>query len=251
VRSIRLVLEYDGTAFHGWQRQKGMASVQGAVEAALGRVLRRPVSIVGASRTDAGCHAKAQVASFSTSTEIELGRLRRSLNGLLGESITVLDVSEAPPGFHARFDALSRRYSYLIVPGRSALWRRRAWCIEEVPRVQPMQEAAGVFLGRHDCGSFAVRRRQLKNTVCDVLDASWREWPGGLKFEIEADRFLPGMIRSMVWILVRLGLSELDPEAISDMISGRSVPKSHVLAPAEGLYLECVRYPEFCYEPRI
>jgi len=192
VRNIRLVIEYDGTAFHGWQRQKKAVSVQGSLESVLSRVLRDPVRMVGASRTDAGCHAKAQIANFHTQSDITCEKIKNAVNGLMDGSAVVLDASDVKTSFHARFDATSRTYSYLILNGWSALWRNRAWVLEKRLVQRRMDAAARFLLGEHDFAGFAKRRKELDNTLCTVIRSGWHRWSAGKKFVIEADRFLPG-----------------------------------------------------------
>ena len=251
VRNIRLVVEYDGTAFHGWQRQKKAVSVQGTLESALSTVLGHPVQIVGASRTDSGCHAKAQVANLHTPARTTCERLQRSLNSLLGGSVVVLDVADVDEAFHARFDALSRTYSYIILRGVSALWKSRAWLLDQRLMKRRMDAAARLLVGEHDFASFAKRRKELDNTICIVSTARWYTWGAGHRFIIQADRFLPGMIRKAVAVMAWVGFSRLDPDVLMLMMSGHSLRSAVPLAPAEGLYLEKVTYKDFCFEPRL
>ena len=173
MRNIKLVIEYDGGAYAGWQRQAGDPTVQAALEDALATLLRAPVTVTGAGRTDAGVHARAQVANFHTASEIDPPRIARGLNALLPRDIAVLACEEAPVSFHARFDAVARRYVYTISSSPTALDRRYVWHVRFALDAGPMREAAESILGTHDFTSFCRTGADVRHHVCTVREAVW------------------------------------------------------------------------------
>ncbi|HEY6100259.1 MAG TPA: tRNA pseudouridine(38-40) synthase TruA, partial [Anaeromyxobacter sp.] len=201
--TFRLAVEYDGTEFHGWQRQSRARSVQGELEAALARITGAPARVTGAGRTDAGCHAAGQVASVTVMTRLEAPRLQAALNAHLPREIRVVEAAEAPPGFHARFHATRRAYRYLIVPSPSALRRRQAWVRDLRCDAAALNRAARPLEGAHDFVSFSKASPDADSTQCRVARARWSGRAGRLRFDIEADRFLYTMVRRIVATIVR------------------------------------------------
>ena len=243
--TTRLLIEYDGTDFRGWQTQRAGPTVQGAVEAALATALREPAGVVGSGRTDAGVHARGQVAHLVTGAPVDAHRLRASLNGLLPPSVVVLAAEPAPDGFHARYDARQRHYRYLASTRPRALDRRTRAFLHPALDVDRMNRAATALLGRHDFSSFCRTRSETTNRVCTVERARWTagERPGDLAFEVSADRFLHGMVRALVGTLVEVGRGRRGPDEVADVLAARDRRAAGPAAPALGLSLDRVDYP--------
>ena len=247
--TYRMTVEYDGGPFRGWQVQPGQPTVQGALEHVLSTVLREHVPVVGSGRTDAGVHARGQVAHFVTRAPVDAYRLQRSFAGLLPEAVAVLSVEPAADDFHARYSARERRYRYRIACGPRALDRHTRWSLRPTLRAadfERMNQAAGHLIGRHDFDSFCRTQSATVNRVCTVVRARWtaEEREGDWAFEIAADRFLHGMVRAIVGTLVEVGRGARAPDDLPAILAQRDRRAAGAAAPAHGLSLERVRYAD-------
>ena len=243
--TYRMAIEYDGSQWHGWQVQPGLPTVQGAIESALSTALRSTVPITGSGRTDAGVHARGQVAHFEVDSIPDLSRLTNSLNGILPRSVSVTSIEETDPSFHARYSAIGRVYAYTILTKRSALGEDRAWMVRPTPDVDVMNGEATYLLGSHDYSSFCLSRSETRNKVCNVFRAEWHPGPipGSWIFRIEANRFLHGMVRAIVGTLVETGQGKRTGGAVPAILKASNRADAGVAAPAGGLVLERVLYP--------
>jgi tRNA pseudouridine38-40 synthase len=241
---VKLLLEYDGSSFSGWQLQPDAPSVQGTLERALATVLREPVRVVAAGRTDAGVHARGQVAAFSTTRPIDPATLQHSLNALAGPSIAVLRVEEAPAAFDPRREARARAYAYYLInrPAPSPLWRARAWHVRRALDAGAMGAAAARLVGEHDFSSFRGPECSAPHAVRRVVRSAVRRDGELIVYEAEANGFLRHMVRNIVGTLVQVGLGERSLEEFEALFAARDRRRAAPAAPAHGLYLVAVRY---------
>lgn len=239
-----MTIEYDGSGWHGWQTQPGVPTVQQALEEALATALRVPVSIVGSGRTDAGVHARGQVAHFVTDQTPDPFRLLGALNGLLPDSVAVLDLETARDDFHARYDARRRRYGYYVSTAPRALDRTWRVPVRPAPDFDRMNEAVGALRGTHDFDAFCRTASATANRVCTVHAAAWQpeRRSGDWVFDIEADRFLHGMVRAIVGTLLEIGRGSRPASDIADIMASRDRRRAGPAARPGGLVLEAVQY---------
>ncbi|PYS96239.1 MAG: tRNA pseudouridine(38-40) synthase TruA [Acidobacteria bacterium] len=242
-RNIRLLIEYEGTRYAGWQVQKGQRTVMGDLLEAIEKGLGESPRLFGAGRTDQGVHAEGQVANFFTTAGRPPEAIVEILNGALPADINVLEAREVPLSFHARHDAVARRYRYQIASRRSAFFKRLIWWVRSPLSLEAMEEAARALGGRHDFTSFADRTAEIKEPRVQVFEAGFRRRDFLTSFTIEADHFLPRMARRIVGVLVQIGLGQLPPESVARFLSETVEDPAQWTAPPSGLFLERVVYP--------
>jgi tRNA pseudouridine38-40 synthase len=270
VRTLKLTLEYDGTAYVGWQRQPQGVSIQGLLEESLAAFEGGPVAVHGAGRTDAGVHALGQVASFRTRATQDAATFQRALNAILPADVRVVGVEEAAPGFHARFDASSKTYEYRIVnaPYVSAFAHRYVWHVPGALDVAAMRAAAAAMLGRHDFAAFRAvggnPAAATERTITAIALTSGSDPDGGpephdrpafwpfsawgltpnalLTLRVTGNGFLRHMVRTMAGTLVDVGLRRWPAEHVAQILAGRDRTAAGRAAPAGGLFLVRVDY---------
>ncbi|HEY6395509.1 MAG TPA: tRNA pseudouridine(38-40) synthase TruA [Candidatus Binataceae bacterium] len=241
---VRLTLEYDGTNYCGWQLQAGQDSIQGRLEAALERIFSSTIRVYGSGRTDAGVHARGQVASARLPRDFDLDELKRAMNALLPADIAIRDISPAPAEFDPRRDATARVYEYRLMnrPYRSAFEYRYSWLIREPLNLDSMNLAARVFIGDHDFAGFRSLGTEVKTTIRRVYSSEWRREDEMLAYRVEAASFLRHMVRTMVAAMVEAGQGKIDATAIAAMLQARNRAIVPAAAPPSGLFLIQVRY---------
>jgi tRNA pseudouridine38-40 synthase len=239
----RLLLEYDGGAFHGWQMQAAVRSVQGEIERALGLLTRAPIRTAAAGRTDRGVHAVGQVVSFDAPGMLDPRRVIEGIHGICGPEIRVHRMEEAPRDFHARHSAVWREYRYRICLHPSALWRGQAWQGRRWPSLPALREATLPILGSHDFSACANSSPDEVSPLCAVQTAEWDCWEDGLLFTIRADRFLYKMVRTIVGTVVRESRDGGGGAArVAEILAARRRHDAGPPAPAAGLVLRAVGY---------
>jgi len=242
VATVRMVLEYDGTNFVGWQVQPNGRSVQEEVERAARQILQRPVSVIGGGRTDAGVHALGQVGSFQVEGSVDVHALIRGMNSLLPEDVVVRSLVLAPDTFHARYSALERRYTYCIRRRPTAIQRQYCWQLFYTLDVERMQECAALLVGEQDFGSFCKADAEVKHTICTVTRANWTSADELLEFRISANRFLYGMVRALVGTMVDVGRGYSSVDDFRRILTACDRKAAGMSAPAKGLFLEEIVY---------
>ena len=243
---FRAVVEYDGTRYHGFQLQAREPTVQGALEKALAAIVQEEVRVTGAGRTDAGVHAKGQVIHFDlVGWKHSVKDLHRALNALLPQDIVVISLAPASPDFHARFSALSREYRYTVLNQslRSPLRGRFAYHFPRPLNVRAMNEAARFLIGERDFASFGQPTGR-GGTVRRVYEARWTREEPFVHFDIVANAFLRGMVRSLVGTMLRVGTGELSPADFQDILQARDRRRAGPSAPPQGLCLMRVNYED-------
>ncbi len=240
-----LLLSYDGTAYHGWQIQPNAQSVQEHLEQALSRILQEDIRLTGAGRTDTGVHARQFFAHFNTRKE-NLQQDRRfiyGLNGILPPDIAAKAVYPVKDHCHARFDAISRSYEYIIARQKDPFYQQYAWLLKGGLEVARMNCAALVLLQYQDFTSFSKLHAEVKTNNCNVSHAEWQSRGDKLVFTITANRFLRNMVRAIVGTLVDVGFGKISPEGFRDIIEAKDRGLASASAPAKGLFLTSVEYP--------
>ena len=251
----RITLAYDGTDFHGWQKQtapdgRPLRTVQQVVQRAVWRVMHEEVEVTGASRTDAGVHALGQVAHLDAPVRMPVRKLQEGLNDLLPAGIHVLRIEETPPDFHARHHARARSYVYLISRRRTAFGKRYVWWVRDRLDVKAMQSAARDIAGFHDFASFADRRLEKgHSTRVQVERAELFERGELIVFRIAGSHFLWKMVRRLVGTLVEIGRGSLPPRELKTLLDRVSEAPAAWTAPPSGLYLEQVLYEGDVWSP--
>ena len=244
---ICLTVQYDGSAFFGWQLQREERTVQGELERVLGRLLARPVRVTGSGRTDRGVHALGQVATVDVPGRWTAESLSRALNALLPAEIRVWDARVVPSHFHPRFGAVSRGYVYRIgtqAAARSPFRARWCWPVRETLDPERLSAASAALVGDHSFAAFAKAGQEERGDRCTVHSAEWLDWAElGVEFRISANRFLHHMVRYLVGTLVEIGAGRREPGEVSAMLQGAPGLETSPPAPPEGLYLRSVRYP--------
>jgi tRNA pseudouridine38-40 synthase len=241
----QVTLKYDGTAFHGMQRQANARSVQGEVESALNKIGWDGGSILAAGRTDAGVHAAGQVIAFDFEWNHPLDDLKKAINANLPEDVVVSEIQIARDDFHPRYDALARTYRYQIFcqPARDPLRERYQWRVWPEASLDSLQNCAQILVGEYDFAAFGTPPKEGGVTIRQVFGASWQAQADNYIFEVAANAYLYHMVRRMVSIQVEIGQGKRTQESLKRYLLGDSEEMIQGLAPAHGLFLTHVQYP--------
>jgi tRNA pseudouridine38-40 synthase len=255
MKKFKLLLEYNGTAYQGWQVQENRLTIQGVIEDRIFKITGEQSRVIGASRTDAGVHALGHVAAFRTESRLDPETIKRALNALLPQNIRVLDASEVDDSFNPRDSAVKKSYFYIIANQRksSAFIYRYAWIIQQPLELKSMVEAAQVLIGTHDFSSFMGTGSSIKDPVRKIFSLSIERlekidfMTAGLKgnfikIGIEANGFLRHMVRNIVGTLVEIGRGRFTADRIQEILKSHDRKLAGPTAPASGLFLERIVY---------
>jgi tRNA pseudouridine38-40 synthase len=242
--TIKLTIEYDGTAYAGWGQQPNQLTIQAVLEEALSKITQQHISGVAAGRTDSGVHALGQIVSFQSDKPLVPAQWAPALNSYLPKDITVISSEKAPDDFHARFSAKGKIYEYRITmqPSRPALNRNRVWHLPHTLDIDAMRQAMQDILGTHDFTSFRGPRSQTVNPMCTISDLSLSFESPSLTISIEGDRFLKQMVRAIIGTLVEVGERKRNPNTLPEIFEARDRRAAGRTAPPQGLYLVQVLY---------
>ncbi|MBT3227927.1 MAG: tRNA pseudouridine(38-40) synthase TruA [Candidatus Marinimicrobia bacterium] len=243
---IALLIQYDGSAYHGWQIQKDPETIQGHLERALHKVLGQQIGLVGSGRTDSGVHALGQVAHFEVETSgIPVGNLWKALNRELPDDIRLIASTEANDKFHSRFAANQRGYLYQIATHLNVLHRHTQWHVRYPLDVSKLQQLSSLIIGEHDFSSFCYAGTETENMICTISSASWdANAEGILYFKVSADRFLHHMVRMLVGSMIEVARGKWEIDHFSDLLNSPNRKSHTITAPANGLALMQVSYPD-------
>jgi tRNA pseudouridine38-40 synthase len=245
MRNIKLLIEYDGTNYHGWQVQPNNLTVQEVIQKKIEIMTRQRTLLIASGRTDSGVHALGQVANFKTSAQIPVEGFRRGLNSLLPSDIIIRSAEEVGLEFHAQMGAKRKTYRYLILNRElpSAIYRNYSWHYPLPLDLPALQNAAGVLLGEKDFSSFQAADPDTADPVREVFKAEWSLKKGDfLCFTVEAEGFLKHMVRNMVGTLAEVGKGRISAEEFEQILDARDRRRAGITAPPQGLYLVEVKY---------
>jgi len=245
IKNFKIAVEYDGSGYHGWQRQKNDRTIQEEIEKAIHAITGQTVSLTGSGRTDAGVHAYAQVANFKCNTHLKAQDLSGGLNSLTADDIVIKACQEMEEAFHARYDVKSKAYVYKILnrPNPAAVGRQYAWHIRKELNRETMRAAIAHLIGSHDFKAFEGVGSPRSHTTRNVYKADLIEDKDDcLAFEIEADGFLRFMVRNIVGTLVDVGRGKISPDDFKRILASKDRNQAGATAPAHGLFLKKVSY---------
>ena len=244
MKNFKLVIEYDGTAYCGWQRQRRDPTIQEEIETAIGKMTCQQISITGSGRTDAGVHAFGQVANFHCETRLTAPIFQKGLNGLLPDDIVIKACEQVTDTFHARYDAKGKTYQYRILnrPIPPALYRHYAWYIQKPLDIESMQAALTHIIGTKDFKAFEGTGSPRAHSVRTVMKAQLTEADGLIRVIIKADGFLKFMVRNIAGTLVDIGMGKMGADEIEAILASRDRSRVAATAPPHGLFLMSVDY---------
>jgi tRNA pseudouridine38-40 synthase len=242
MNNYKLLIQYDGTNYAGWQHQENAVTIQQKIVEAVNTLINEEVNLIGSGRTDAGVHALGQAANFKTEQELDLFKFKYSLNSILPKDISIIDIQRVHQDFHARFDAKKRSYLYIIVKNKSPFYDRYSYFYHGQLNCGVLNSLSSNFIGEHDFTSFCKKKSETENKICKVVTAHWKETKGLIFFLIEADRFLHGMVRTIVGTILHSYKNNLAESYIVKILESKDREAAGECAPAKGLFLYKVKY---------
>lgn len=242
--NYKITIKYDGTDFYGWQSQPKGNTIQDEITSAIQRITQEKINLIGSGRTDSGVHALGQVANFSTIQNIEINKFQHSLNSVLPFSISVNKIELCSENFNSRFDAKKRSYLYFIGKSKNPFYEKYSYYFphKENLDISHLNMLSKKFIGEFDFTSFCKTNTETKNKICSVYNCNWRENEDLIIFRIEANRFLHGMVRTIVGTLLYANLHTKNGSYIEQIIKSKNREAAGEAAPAKGLFLFKVKY---------
>lgn len=244
MRNIKLIIEYDGTNYGGWQKQKNNTTIQGEIEKAIFKITGEVVDLTGSSRTDAGVHARGMVANFTTESRVPSERFREAINSKLPDDISIIKSEEVDENFHARYCCKGKMYSYTIInrEEKVAIGKNFVYAVKDELDINKMKEACKFFIGKHDFKAFKTTGSSVKTSVRTIYDLTAEKDGCNIKINISADGFLYNMVRIIVGTLIEVGKDKIEINKISEIIKLGDRTKAGPCVPPNGLVLEEVYY---------
>ncbi|MFL0196140.1 tRNA pseudouridine(38-40) synthase TruA [Clostridium sp. WILCCON 0269] len=244
MKNVKLIIEYDGTNYSGWQRQDNAITIQQKLEEAIEIVTGNFSGAIGSSRTDAGVHARGFVCNFFTNSRIPSSNFKMVLNAALPEDIVILDSTEVDSSFHARFDSIGKKYSYTIITGNNppVIGRQYVYYFRRKLNVEKMRDSCKYFIGTYDFSAFKKKGSSAKSSVRTIKELTVSKEENLVRFNVMGDGFLYNMVRIIVGTLLEVGVEKFKPEYVSDILASKDRAKAGKPVPAKGLCLEKVFY---------
>lgn len=240
--NYKLIIQYDGTDYTGWQTQSGTRTIQQTITDSIEVIIKERVNLIGSGRTDTGVHAIGQTANFRTETDIDIYKFKHSLNSVLPFDISVTQVEKTGQEFHARFDARKRTYIYILSKHKSPFFRKYAYHYYGDLNIELLNSISKIFNGIKDCSSFCKKNEEVDNKICEIYDAKWYEKDDLTIFEISANRFLHGMVRTIIGTILKATKMNNSINYIEKIFSEKSREAAPMAVPAHGLFLFKVEY---------
>ena len=242
MNNYKLIIQYDGTEYAGWQYQENAVTIQQKIVEAIKTLVGADINLIGSGRTDAGVHALGQVANFITLEELDLYKFKYSLNSMLPKDISVINIQKVHQEFQSRYDAKKRSYLYIISKNKSPFYDRYSYFYHGPLDSDKLNSISSCLIGEHDFTSFCKKNSETENKICKVVTVHWKETKGLIFFIIEADRFLHGMVRTIVGTLLHTVKNNFDNSFITDILRSKDREAAGESAPAKGLFLYKVKY---------
>jgi len=240
--NYKLKIQYDGTNYCGWQIQKNAVTIQQVIFDTITVITKKKINLIGSGRTDTGVHALGQVANFIIDEKLDVYKFKHSLNAILPKDISIIDMKETSEEFHSRFDAQKRSYIYLVSKIKSPFYNNYSYYLNDNIDIDYLNELSKSLLGEHNFTSFSKKNTDVKNKNCIIYDIHWKEYQDKILFYIEANRFLHGMVRTIIGTLLFAQKNKWNKENIIEIINSEDREKAGEAIPAKGLFLFKVKY---------
>lgn len=242
--NYKISIQYDGTDYFGWQSQPNGNTIQDVLGKAIKKISQQEVNLIGSGRTDSGVHALGQIANFNLNESVDERKFQHSLNSILPSSISISNLTLVNNDFHARFDAKKRSYIYLINQNKSPFYNKYTYQCSYLNKldIEELKVLSKALLGEHDFTSFCRTNTDTENKNCNIYEIGWKNSNNLLIFKIEANRFLHGMVRTIVGSLLSAAIKNKDPKFILDILASKDRTSAGESAPAKGLFLYKVKY---------